>query len=196
MAHGSGGRRRRRRTSSSGWSARPTTRVSLPRSIPTRTWMAAEVLRPGALLLALDQVQDPRNLGAICRSAEVAGAGGVVIPGAALGRGHRRRLQGLGGSGRASADRPGRQPRRLVGNGTGGRLLDLGRGPRGRPAALGGRPRRLDRARAGRGGEGCEAARRVELRRGPGATAAGAGRLAERLRGRRGAAVRGGAAAG
>ena len=32
-----------------------------------------------ALILALDQVQDPRNLGAICRSAEFAGAG-VVIP--------------------------------------------------------------------------------------------------------------------
>jgi 23S rRNA (guanosine2251-2'-O)-methyltransferase len=34
----------------------------------------------GQLLLALDQVQDPRNLGAVCRSAEVAGAAGVVIP--------------------------------------------------------------------------------------------------------------------
>jgi 23S rRNA (guanosine2251-2'-O)-methyltransferase len=34
----------------------------------------------GALLVALDQVQDPRNLGAVCRSAEVAGAAGVVIP--------------------------------------------------------------------------------------------------------------------
>jgi len=33
-----------------------------------------------ALLVALDQVQDPRNLGAVCRSAEVAGAAGVVIP--------------------------------------------------------------------------------------------------------------------
>ena len=33
-----------------------------------------------ALLVALDQVQDPRNLGAVCRSAEAAGAGGVVIP--------------------------------------------------------------------------------------------------------------------
>jgi 23S rRNA (guanosine2251-2'-O)-methyltransferase len=32
------------------------------------------------LLVALDQVQDPRNLGAVCRSAELAGAAGVVIP--------------------------------------------------------------------------------------------------------------------
>ena len=30
-------------------------------------------------MLALDQVQDPHNLGAICRSAEAAGASGVVI---------------------------------------------------------------------------------------------------------------------
>lgn len=36
--------------------------------------------REGALIVALDQVQDPRNLGAVCRSAEFAGAAGVVIP--------------------------------------------------------------------------------------------------------------------
>jgi 23S rRNA (guanosine2251-2'-O)-methyltransferase len=36
--------------------------------------------RPDALIVALDQVQDPRNLGAVCRSAESAGAAGVVIP--------------------------------------------------------------------------------------------------------------------
>ena len=34
---------------------------------------------PDAVVLALDGVQDPRNLGAICRSAEAAGASGVVI---------------------------------------------------------------------------------------------------------------------
>lgn len=33
-----------------------------------------------ALVVVLDQIQDPRNLGAICRSAEAAGATGVVIP--------------------------------------------------------------------------------------------------------------------
>lgn len=32
-----------------------------------------------SLVIALDQVQDPRNLGAICRSAEAGGAAGVVI---------------------------------------------------------------------------------------------------------------------
>jgi 23S rRNA (guanosine2251-2'-O)-methyltransferase len=33
-----------------------------------------------ALVIALDEVQDPHNLGAVCRVAEVAGAAGVVIP--------------------------------------------------------------------------------------------------------------------
>lgn len=36
--------------------------------------------RPAALIVALDQIQDPRNFGAVCRSVEVAGADGVIIP--------------------------------------------------------------------------------------------------------------------
>jgi 23S rRNA (guanosine2251-2'-O)-methyltransferase len=41
---------------------------------------AAQLLaQPEALLVALDQVQDPQNLGSICRTAECAGATGVVI---------------------------------------------------------------------------------------------------------------------
>jgi 23S rRNA (guanosine2251-2'-O)-methyltransferase len=42
---------------------------------------ATQLLNSGnALVVALDQVQDPQNLGAVCRSAECAGATGVVIP--------------------------------------------------------------------------------------------------------------------
>jgi 23S rRNA (guanosine2251-2'-O)-methyltransferase len=42
---------------------------------------AAALLQPeDAVVVALDQVQDPQNVGAICRSAECAGATGVVLP--------------------------------------------------------------------------------------------------------------------
>ncbi len=42
---------------------------------------AAELLAsPEPLVVALDEVQDPQNLGSICRTAECAGATGVVIP--------------------------------------------------------------------------------------------------------------------
>jgi 23S rRNA (guanosine2251-2'-O)-methyltransferase len=41
-------------------------------------WELAAGERP--LLACLDQVTDPRNLGAVCRSAEGAGATGVVVP--------------------------------------------------------------------------------------------------------------------
>jgi len=41
---------------------------------------ASQLLRhENALVLALDEIQDPQNLGAACRVAEVAGASGVVI---------------------------------------------------------------------------------------------------------------------
>ncbi len=46
-----------------------------PYADPTGFFSEAE-----ALVLVLDEVQDPRNLGAVCRTAEVAGASGVVIP--------------------------------------------------------------------------------------------------------------------
>jgi 23S rRNA (guanosine2251-2'-O)-methyltransferase len=38
------------------------------------------VSRPSALIVALDQVQDPQNLGAIARTAECAGVTGLVLP--------------------------------------------------------------------------------------------------------------------
>jgi 23S rRNA (guanosine2251-2'-O)-methyltransferase len=42
---------------------------------------AAELLDASTpLIVALDQVQDPQNLGSICRTAECAGATGVVLP--------------------------------------------------------------------------------------------------------------------
>jgi 23S rRNA (guanosine2251-2'-O)-methyltransferase len=42
---------------------------------------AADLLRvPDAVVVALDEVQDPQNLGSICRTAECAGATGVVLP--------------------------------------------------------------------------------------------------------------------
>jgi 23S rRNA (guanosine2251-2'-O)-methyltransferase len=40
---------------------------------------AAELLVPDSFILALDEVQDPQNLGAICRTAECVGVTGVVI---------------------------------------------------------------------------------------------------------------------
>lgn len=41
---------------------------------------AALLALPDPLIVALDEVQDPQNLGAICRTAEAVGAAGVVIP--------------------------------------------------------------------------------------------------------------------
>ncbi len=84
------GRRRVHRV----WSAPDTAAAELTRRAgsPEHQGVVAEVdpypyadpgslLRPAdALVVALDQVQDPHNLGAICRSAEAAGAAGVVIP--------------------------------------------------------------------------------------------------------------------
>ena len=40
---------------------------------------AAVLFSPAPLIVALDQVQDPQNLGAICRTAECAGASAIVI---------------------------------------------------------------------------------------------------------------------
>jgi 23S rRNA (guanosine2251-2'-O)-methyltransferase len=48
---------------------------------PRRVWTLKELLATGpALLVALDAIMDPQNLGAILRSAEVAGADGAILP--------------------------------------------------------------------------------------------------------------------
>ena len=49
---------------------------------------------PDPLLVCLDQVTDPRNLGAVARSAEGAGATGIVAPGAPVGTRDAGRLRG------------------------------------------------------------------------------------------------------
>ena len=59
---------------------------------PYRYADALELARqPSPLLVCLDRVTDPRNLGAVARSAEGAGATGVIVPGARLGDGDARR---------------------------------------------------------------------------------------------------------
>ena len=85
------------------------------------------------MLVALDQVQDPRNLGAVCRSAEFAGAAGVVIP-------ERRSAEVTAVACKASAGAVEhleiahvRNLADWLGRGEGGRLLDLGRRRGGRP---------------------------------------------------------------
>jgi 23S rRNA (guanosine2251-2'-O)-methyltransferase len=50
-----------------------------------RYWELADLLAelepdPGPVLLVLDGIQDPQNLGSICRTAEAAGVAGVLIP--------------------------------------------------------------------------------------------------------------------
>lgn len=48
---------------------------------PRRDWTLKELLgTEPSLLVALDSILDPQNLGAILRSAEVAGAGGAILP--------------------------------------------------------------------------------------------------------------------
>lgn len=48
---------------------------------PRREWSLKELLATGPnLLIALDSIMDPQNLGAILRSAEVAGADGAIVP--------------------------------------------------------------------------------------------------------------------
>ena len=77
-----GARARRRPTRSSrGSPAAPRTRASAPTPGRTRTPTRHELLAESdPLIVVLDEIQDPQNLGAIVRTAEGAGATGVVIP--------------------------------------------------------------------------------------------------------------------
>jgi 23S rRNA (guanosine2251-2'-O)-methyltransferase len=85
--------RRGRRRVLREWTAEDTDAAALTRlaGSPDHQGIVAEVepypyadpgsllVAPDALVVALDHVQDPRNLGAVCRVAETAGASGVVI---------------------------------------------------------------------------------------------------------------------
>ena len=63
------------------YAARPIIRGCARRSPPSATRTPTSCWRcPTPLIVALDQVQDPQNLGAISRTAECAGATGLVIP--------------------------------------------------------------------------------------------------------------------
>ena len=62
------------------------------------------------LVVLLDGITDPHNLGAIVRSAEVLGAHGVVIPARGSAPVTAGRRQGLGGRDRAGPHRRGQQP--------------------------------------------------------------------------------------
>ena len=48
---------------------------------PRREWSLRDLLETGpSLLVALDSIMDPQNLGAILRTAEVTGADGAIVP--------------------------------------------------------------------------------------------------------------------
>ena len=75
--------------------ARPPGRRRRGRPLSLRRRRRAARAARAALIVALDQVQDPRNLGAVCRSAEVAGARGVVIRERRAAAGDAGGLQGV-----------------------------------------------------------------------------------------------------
>ena len=147
---------RRRRTSSSRSAGRRTTRASAPTPAttptPTRTALLAD---DDALVVVLDEIQDPRNLGAVCRVAETAGRRGPRDPRAPRGPGDAGRLQDVGRRRRAPARRPRAQHRRLPGHRARRRRLDLRRRRRRRSLRPAGLLRAQGPGARSRRAEGC-----------------------------------------
>ena len=102
-AHGDGGVR----SSTRAW-----WRGSPPPSTPTWRTSSRSPASAGEppFFLALDQVQDPRNFGALLRTAEAFGVHGVIVPKHHAGRAHRRRGPDGHGGGRARRRGPRDQP--------------------------------------------------------------------------------------
>ena len=158
------------RSSPTGSSARrpgrATTRACSPGASRTATPTRTSSRRSSAPLLAcLDQVTDPRNLGAVIRSAEGAGATGVVVPA----HGSARVTPAVC---RASAGAVEHLPVAVVPN-LARYLNEIKRGDlwiyaaarRGRAGPVERRPDRRPRARLRRRGQGRAAARAARLRR-------------------------------
>lgn len=54
--------------------------VSPPKTLSADDFIEQIRGKDPAMVMALDHIQDPRNLGAICRTAEAAGAKGILLP--------------------------------------------------------------------------------------------------------------------
>ena len=128
-----------------------------------------------ALVLALDEVQDPHNLGAVIRVAEAAGCAGVVLPERRSAEVTRGGLPRVGGRGGAPARGAGPEPGRLARIRQGaGQHLGVRRVGRGRDALRAARLPRAGGSRARERGPRPSPARGRDLRRARGPAEHGA----------------------
>ena len=145
--------------------ARATTRASSRlRAVPLRRRVRARRGR-APLLVCLDQVTDPRNLGAVFRSAEGAGATGVVLPAHGSARVTPAVCRASAGAVEHLPVAVVHEPRALPREVKGGDLWVYGAAGEARHADVGGRPRRRRRARLRGRGQRPATARPADLRR-------------------------------
>ncbi len=149
---------------------------------------------PEPLVLVLDGVTDPRNLGAVLRAADGAGASGVVIPKDRAVGVTAAAVKASAGASEHVPRRAGDEPPAGRGPDEGGRYMGLRRRGR-RDASHGARPLGTGGARARERGAGRQAARARGVRRGRLRPDARGGGLPERLGRCGGLALRGAEAA-